>query len=540
MMKKTSVIYARVSTKRQAEDGLPIDSQLDRCRARADAAGAVVERVFVDGGISGRIESRPEFQAAIDYCERNGVDYFITWSTSRFARDKHTAATYKRRLDRAGTRLVYVSVDIDRDSDAGYLTESFMEVMDEYYSRQISKDTRRSMIRNAEQGYWNGGRVPFGYRVVRATDNPKRRRLEIDPIESDVVRRIFRMRLDGSGAKTIAIHLNSVGSINRDRPWTKHAIMALLHNDIMRGCMVYGRRDRPSRKIKPRGEWVIVKSHDPIITSSDFEKVQELMAGVTNSPDHGSPLSNHVFTGLLRCGACGGSMQIQTATGGNGKRYSYYNCRSAMVNGSCENRRIPADELDSWLIESITGRLFTKENLSRIFADLCDAVNAWSSHQDEIVSGLRREISSLSTKNEKMMRILEGLDDGTDPGLILRAMNQRQSQIDALNVRLAQEEAKPPPKLDISADDFDQLSSFMLSIMLSSENTRKTRAFFASVLEKIIIEDQQARICYRPDLLVSRSSANPFAAEVCWLPEPALLRTRDVLVDLPVRWRRAA
>lgn len=50
---KRAIIYARVSTKRQADDGLPVESQIDHCRGKADALGATVVKVFTDGGISG-------------------------------------------------------------------------------------------------------------------------------------------------------------------------------------------------------------------------------------------------------------------------------------------------------------------------------------------------------------------------------------------------------------------------------------------------------------------------------------------------------
>lgn len=64
---KTAVIYARVSTARQADDGLPVESQIDQCRAKAAALSAAVLEVFRDDGISGRTSKRPAFQAALDF-----------------------------------------------------------------------------------------------------------------------------------------------------------------------------------------------------------------------------------------------------------------------------------------------------------------------------------------------------------------------------------------------------------------------------------------------------------------------------------------
>ena len=174
---KTAVIYARVSTARQAEDGLPVESQIEQCRAKAAAMGARVREVFRDDGISGRTSNRPGFQAALDYCEEQRIDYFVCWSSSRFARNHIDAALNKRLLDRISTRLVFVSQDFG-ESDEAWMIESIVAIMDEQYSRSIAKDTRRSMAKNATDGFWNGGNVPFGYQAV-----PMGKRKKLAPVD---------------------------------------------------------------------------------------------------------------------------------------------------------------------------------------------------------------------------------------------------------------------------------------------------------------------------------------------------------------------
>jgi len=116
---KRAVIYARVSTDRQAEEGLSIDSQIQSCRARADALGATVMHVFRDEGISGATDARPGFRAAINRCSLGDVQYLICWSSSRFARDQHDAITYKRELAASRTKLVYAQGQIDLDTHDG-------------------------------------------------------------------------------------------------------------------------------------------------------------------------------------------------------------------------------------------------------------------------------------------------------------------------------------------------------------------------------------------------------------------------------------
>lgn len=174
-----AIIYSRVSTVRQADDGLPIESQIEQGHKKAAMLGADVVRVFTDAGISGRTDERPSFQEAVKYCKAYSVEYFICWSTSRFARNKLNVALYKRELEKSGTRVVYVSVDLDNRMDSGWMMESMLEIFDEHYSRQISADTLRSMVKNAQDGFFNGGRVPFGYAAV--PDGKRKRLIIVEP-----------------------------------------------------------------------------------------------------------------------------------------------------------------------------------------------------------------------------------------------------------------------------------------------------------------------------------------------------------------------
>lgn len=212
MEEKTAIVYVRVSTARQAEEELPIESQIVACEKKAKTLDAKIVKIFADEGISGRSDVRPAFQDAIAHCEVFRPDYMITWSTSRFARNRVDAGLYKRRLEQAGVKLIYCSIDINLEDDSGWMTDSVLEIFDELYSRQISQDTKRSMMKNATEGYWNGGCRPFGFRVIPDPANEKRRRLAPDESEAAIVQKIFDLRIEGHGAKTLAFMLNAQGA----------------------------------------------------------------------------------------------------------------------------------------------------------------------------------------------------------------------------------------------------------------------------------------------------------------------------------------
>lgn len=539
-MKKTAVIQVRVSTRRQAEKELPVESQLERCHALAERLGATVLRVFVEDGVSGYTGRRPAFEGAIAFCERTFPTYFITWSTSRFARHQELAVTSRARLERIGTELVYASFDAGADPDTRFLNIGLRELMDEYWSRQVSKDTRRSMARNAAAGYWNGGRAPVGYRPAPSATDPKRKRLEIDPAEAGLVRDIFAMRQQGLGARAIALALNEAGRLARGRPWTKSSVTSVLRSHAVKGCLVFGKRTQPHRRLVPQDQWIVVESHPAIIDPASWDAVQQMMDDATHPVAAGSPLSGFLFTGLLRCGRCGSSMQIETATGGSGKKYSYYNCRSALKHGTCCHWRLPAEDMDAFLVDTIASRVFTRRNLEQLLADMQAACGAWSQTQKERAGEITAEIRQLERKNTRILEVIESMGAGApDPTLLLRRLNVHNARLEQLQAELAKVESAPAPEIQASgADTIAELGAFLAQTLKSREPPRRVRGFLGSVIERIILEDQQARIYYRPDLLVT--SGLPFAAEARWLPEHALLRTVQVRRALPERWRRRA
>lgn len=523
---KTAVIYCRVSTARQADEELPIQGQRERCEDKARALGANVLRVYCDEGLSGRSDARPAFRAAILFCEAHAPTYLITWSTSRFARNRFDAQLYKRRLSRAGTDLVYVSLDIDRNSMAGQLTEGMLELFDDFASQQVAADTLRSMLRNARAGYWCGGWVPYGYVVAPAVDDPRRKRLAPNPDEIAVVRRAFEMRAAGHGARWIAADLNAAGLLHRRRKWNITTVLSLLRNEAVIGKIVFGRIQRidGERIAMPREDWIVVDAHPPIVERALWDAVQAMI--VRDAPPvteygavaGGSPHSTYAFTGLLRCGRCGASLHIESAKG-RSRRYSYYNCRAAQRSASCPTRRIPARYMDDWLLDIVCGDVFTRDNLRALAQDLRDVAERWHEDQAARRHAVDGQIRDVTRRNRKLYEVLEEFGRNApnlgDLALRLRENNDR---LKTLQGELARIDAEEPPRVDIADQDVDRLSYFLVEAVKSEYNIAKTRAFLAGFIERIMVESDVIRIDYSPRNLF----AGAVHTKTKWRPEQEL------------------
>jgi site-specific DNA recombinase len=544
MADKTAVVYCRVSTARQADEELPIASQRQRCEERAEKLGAVVLRVFADEGISGQHDGRPAFQAAILFCEAHAPTYFITWSTSRFARNRLDAQIYKRRLSKTGTELLFVAMDIDRASDGGWLTEGVMELFDEFFSRQISADTRRSMMRAAQSGFWSGGCPPFGYQAAPAPEEPRRRRLEVVAEEAAIVLRIFQQRAQGHGSRAITVALNADGMMNRQRPWHKSAVLSLLRNRAMIGQIVFGRRLRLDgvRRTMPDADCVIVDAHPPIIDRALWETVQRLLdrdalnTTLGDFRDAGSPKSGHFFTGLLKCGRCGAALQIETAKGRN-RRYAYYNCRTAQQGGDCAPRRLPADALDDWLINLLCADLFTPENLNGLVIDMQELVGRWHDDHQMRRLAVAAQIKAVARKNSKLYEILEELGrNAPNLGDLAARLRENNEQLKKMQGELVRIDAEQPPQVELSDIDAKSLMDALVATIKSDYNPSKARALFSSFIKGIIVKEQEIWIEYDPNRLVKQM----VPSSVKWLPKPSCLGTITLHCALPDRLLKRA
>jgi len=498
-----AVVYLRVSTGKQAEKDLPIQSQLQQCQEKAKSLGAEVVKIFSDEGVSGRTDARPQFQEALAYCETFPVDYFITWSTSRFARNRLDAQLNKRRLSRAEVKLEYVTVSIDSQSGSGMLHEGILELFDEYFSHQLSTDTRRSMIKNAKDGFWNGGSTPFGYVPKPAEENPRRKRLQVLHKEATIVRKIFELRLNGLGGRSIAVLLNDNGQLNRNRKWNKTSVLGLLRNECVLGMTVLGKRNAQRGNLA-LSDVIRIKSHGAIITQETWDAVQSVMDSEVASPDNGSPKSSWLFTGLIRCDKCGDAMQIESAKG-RSKRYYYYNCRNYQRSKSCQNRRLSAPAMDGWLADVVCKKVLSPKNLSQVVRDISEMSKSWKSEVTEKRNELTREISRLRSANDKLYSYLESPDGVLVVSDLAPRIRSNNKQLEGLDSELSMLEKSGIPA---RVDDIEtaELSELLTDLVKNGQNPRKIRLFFRGFIEDIRIDDDSIMINYAKQLLVSGSN----------------------------------
>lgn len=529
---KRAIIYARVSTKRQADDGLPVESQIDHCRSKIEALGAVVAKVFTDGGISGTTDKRPAFQDALNYCAVMDVDYFVCWSGSRFARNHLDAGHYKAVLKRYGTRLVYSSTEVDIRTDDGWFMDAISSVIDERYSRQVATDTRRSMLKAARDGCFLGGRVPFGYVVV---PDGKRKRLAAHPTESLLVKQIFALSLGGCGTKMIALQLNAQGFTLRGRPWAKNTVNYLLKNEVYAGLTVFNRTT--SRGANPPEEWVRVPSHVALVEAEDFERTQAMMTNRQPANVGGQPRSNFAFTGLLKCGVCGAGLQTCSGTSRNKSVYHYYGCRHSLTGKNrCNFANVRAEIFDDWMMEALLDQVITPDRINLIIEQARTQSLEWVKDRGGRRDGLVGELRTVEKSRSNLYSVLElhGKDAPNlgDLTVRLRALNERTKKLEAALIELENEPIAPGDYPEI---DPVEASEALRAIVMECADPRKLREFVGSFVKEVTVGDVEVVVDYHPECLVRLGNRTRVHSAKEWLPVLGTLRTARLVFQRP-KW----
>ena len=199
-------------------------------------------------------------------------------------------------------QLVSITQELGEDAQ-GDLIRKIFNAFDEHQSRENAKHTRRAMLENARQGYWNGAPPPFGYTTVvkERRGNKDKKVLVVREDEARIIRQIVDMYLgvDGppKGLKAIVSHLNERGVTRRGRRFGVGSLQDLLTTPTYSGRHYFNQTDSRTKKKRPRAEWIEV-AVPAIIDPPTFDRMQAVFRArapritpprVTNGPTTAAP-----------------------------------------------------------------------------------------------------------------------------------------------------------------------------------------------------------------------------------------------------------
>ena len=326
----TAALYCRLSRDDNMDsESNSIQNQRKILQKAAKDKGYTDTIFFVDDGITGTTMKRPGFQKMLTAIEAGYISAVFVKDLSRLGRNYiEVGKLTEEFFPLHDIRLVAVSDGVDSDEGEDDFTP-FKNIMNEYYAKDISKKRR---IVNKMKGNAGVPLSPPPYGYIKKPDDP--RFWVVEPEAAEVVRRIYRMALEGYGLAETAAQLAADGVVNptyywRSRgtsrggskstveptKWGHTTVKKILTLQEYCGDVINFKSYSKSYKMKKRIEnpeenrAIFLNVHEAIIDRQTWEKVQALQKGtrrkkptVTQEPS--------VFSGLLKCPECGGNLNF--------------------------------------------------------------------------------------------------------------------------------------------------------------------------------------------------------------------------------------
>lgn len=422
---KRVAAYCRVST----DDEEQLTSYTNQKKVYTEMIGANKEwefaGLYADEGISGtRADKRPEFQKMIDACLAGKIDYIITKSVSRFARNTVECLEYVRMLKAQGIGIIFEEQKLDTLKSDSELYLVIYAGFAQSESESISKNVTWSVRKKFEegQGMFMYKRL-LGYRKGE-DGNP-----EIVPAEAKIVTRIFEMYLAGMPLDQISKTLRSedIQIPGKSFSFSRNMILNILRNEKYCGDVILQKTvtiDCISKtRKKNEGEapmYIVENNHPPIISRDTFNRVQEELSrrnalkpsSQKTALTASGKYSKYALTDTLICGECGSRYKRVTWTSCGRKRI-VWRCVSRLDNGKkyCKDSlTVPEEALQQAVVRALNRFNVEDEEtyLALMKATIADAIGL-NGGSDEI-DLLERRVDALNKRIIQMVN--DSISDG--------------------------------------------------------------------------------------------------------------------------------
>ena len=432
-----AAVYCRLSKDDDLQgESASIANQRDMLEKYCEKQGWEVVAVYQDDGFTGLNMERPDLQRMLRAIERRQINLVITKDLSRLGRNYlQTGHLIEDFFPRNGVRYIAMNDGIDTLRDNNDIAP-FKNILNEMYSKDISKKVHSSYLLKAQKGQFTGCLAPFGYRK----DPEDKNHLLIDEETAPIVRLIFGYALNGHGPNYIRRRLEEEkipcptwwnrerGLRNTRTKWEKKdpengrymwdfsVIKDLLMNPVYTGAIASQKKDYRF-KIGTIGEkkpedWIVVEGqHEPLIDRMSFDIVQNKLKS-RQRPGQTNEIS--LFAGLIKCGECGKSLTIRYTNAKHPQQI--YSCKTynAFGKNHCTQHRIDYDTLYSHVLRKIRecarAALMDGEAVADRLTNTCEAEQR--EQREAMERSLTRDEERIEVLDKMVMRLYEDMIAG--------------------------------------------------------------------------------------------------------------------------------
>ena len=490
-----AVIYARYSSHNQRDAS--IEDQIRQCKAHVEHQGWRLTNTYTDRAISGASPLRPGYQKLLEDARSGLFEVVVAEALDRLSRDQEHVASLFKILSFVDVRLVTLA-----EGEIGELHVGLKGTMNALFLKDLALKTRRGLEGRVRAGF-SGGGLCYGYDVVRETDpagNPVRGKRTINEGEAEIVRSIFRDFASGLSPIAIAKSLNAQGIPGpRGKDWGPSTIYGnwrrgtgILNNELYIGRLVWNRQHfvkdpttgRRQARPNPESEWIIEEVPELRIVSQDLwdavkERQEKTRRTVTADRARGIRSERarrpvYLFSGLLKCGQCGGSYTLVSGTN--------YGCANRKTRGTCDNGlSIKRTELEETILSGLKDKLMDPVLVREFIRSYHDSLNGRFAAEDSRRQGLRKQLSKINKE-------LEALVAAVKAGILSDTLQAEFEHLERDKRVIEQELAtEPPPPIHLHPN-LAEIYRKKVENLTEALNAEETRQEAGEIIRGLIDE----------------------------------------------------
>lgn len=435
---KITALYERLSRDDELQgESNSITNQKHFLEDYARKNGFVNIRHFTDDGVSGTTFDREGFQSMIAEVEAGNVAVIIVKDMSRFGRDYLKVGFYTEVMFKEkGVRFIAINNGIDSSNQQDSDFTPFLNIMNEWYARDSSRKIQAIFKARMQEGKRVSPSVPYGYR----RDPDDKQHLIIDPEPAAVVRRIFKLILEGNGVNRIAdiLYADKIlipsayaekyypenqhsKSFHDPIRWTNQTIIHILEKREYMGHTVLGKTISESYKTKKRRKatedelMIFENTHEAIIDEETWNNVQRLIETKRRPKKNGAPPCR--LSGLLYCADCGSKLSHRYNSRNKYDADNSYGCSSyRQYTRNCTMHYIRVSVVEKLILETI--REVSAYALSNEKEFVKKVREASDVQQEATMKEYRRRLGKAKRRHEELDDLVKKLYESFATGKI--------------------------------------------------------------------------------------------------------------------------
>lgn len=507
---KITALYERLSRDDELQgESNSITNQKHFLEDYARKNGFVNIRHFTDDGVSGTTFDREGFQSMIAEVEAGNVAVIIVKDMSRFGRDYLKVGFYTEVMFKEkGVRFIAINNGIDSSNQQDSDFTPFLNIMNEWYARDSSRKIQAIFKARMQEGKRVSPSVPYGYR----RDPDDKQHLIIDPEPAAVVRRIFKLVLEGNGVNRIAdiLYADKIlipsayaekyypenqhsKSFHDPIRWTNQTIIHILEKREYMGHTVLGKTISESYKTKKRRKatedelMIFENTHEAIIDEETWNNVQRLIETKRRPKKNGAPPCR--LSGLLYCADCGSKLSHRYNSRNKYDADNSYGCSSyRQYTRNCTMHYIRVSVVEKLILEAI--REVSAYALSNEKEFVKKVREASDVQQEATMKEYRRRLGKAKRRHEELDDLVKKLYESFATGKIPeKHFDRLLSGYDNEQTALEAEIQELQTGLDRYGADSVRADRFLELVKRYTDFSELTTPMLNEFIEKVVVHE---------------------------------------------------